>query len=61
MFDKISALRWVAAAGFCLLAPLATAASPELMAVLSVMGYGYKVKITINGADVARQFQAART
>jgi len=33
-------------------APLATAASPELMAALSVTGHGYKVKVTINGADV---------
>lgn len=28
-----------------------TAAEPELMAVLSVMGYGYKVKVSINGVD----------
>ena len=32
--------------------PLARAAEPELMAALSVMGYGYKVRITVNGADV---------
>jgi hypothetical protein len=38
----------------CLLfsAPLALAAEPELMTSLSVMGYGYKVKVTVNGADV---------
>lgn len=30
----------------------ATAAEPELMAALSVMGYGYKVKVMVNGADV---------
>ena len=35
-----------------LLTPLAGAAEPELMAALSVMGYGYKVKVTVNGADV---------
>lgn len=52
MFEKIAALRWVAAAGVCLLAQFAAAASPELMAGLSVMGYGYKVKVTVNGADV---------
>ncbi len=40
--------------GICLvfLAPMAQAGEPELMVVLSVMGYGYKVKITVNGADV---------
>ena len=42
--------------GFCLafsiFVPIhVTAAEPELMAVLSVMGYGYKVKLTINGVD----------
>ena len=52
MISRISILRWVAAAGFCIVAPFATAASPELMAALSVMGYGYKVKVTVNGADV---------
>lgn len=46
MFNKLFMLRWVAAAGFCMLAPAATAASPELMAVLSVMGYGYKVSLS---------------
>lgn len=45
-------LRWAAAAGFCLMAPFAAAAGSELMAALSVMGYGYKVKVTVNGADV---------
>ncbi len=32
--------------------PFVSAADPELMAALSVMGYGYKVKVTVNGADV---------
>jgi hypothetical protein len=32
--------------------PLAQAAEPELMATLSVMGYGYKVKVMVNGADI---------
>ncbi|TRZ94849.1 MAG: hypothetical protein D4R84_07950 [Rhodocyclaceae bacterium] len=50
--NKISMLRWVVAVGLCMFAPLATAASPELMAALSVTGHGYKVKVTINGADV---------
>lgn len=38
----------------CLLAIVtaARAAEPELMAGLSVMGYGYKVKVSVNGADV---------
>jgi hypothetical protein len=35
-----------------ILAPLVQAGEPELMAALSVMGYGYKVKVTVNGADV---------
>jgi hypothetical protein len=30
----------------------AGAAEPELMAGLSVMGYGYKVKVSVNGANV---------
>ncbi|HSH91670.1 MAG TPA: hypothetical protein VK996_16920 [Ramlibacter sp.] len=33
-------------------APAALAAEPELMAALSVMGYGYKVQVLVNGADV---------
>ncbi|HSV34086.1 MAG TPA: hypothetical protein VLI46_00955 [Ramlibacter sp.] len=39
---------------FCLLAMVTAvrAAEPELMAGLSVMGYGYKVKVSVNGADV---------
>jgi hypothetical protein len=37
---------------FTLLAPLARAAEPELMGAFSVMGYGYKVKVTVNGADI---------
>ena len=38
------------------LAPLdAAAAEPELAAVLSVMGYGYKVKVLVNGADTGVQ------
>jgi hypothetical protein len=37
----------------CLLAMAAAhAAEPELMAGLSVMGYGHKVKVSVNGADV---------
>jgi hypothetical protein len=38
----------------CLLAMVAAvrAAEPELMASLSVMGYGYRVKVSVNGADV---------
>ena len=38
----------------CILAMVtaARAAEPELMAALSVMGYGYKVRILVNGADV---------
>ena len=35
-----------------LLCAPARAAEPEIMAALSVMGYGYKVKVTVNGADV---------
>lgn len=35
-----------------LLAPLAQAAEPELTAALSVMGYGYKVKVAVNGTDI---------
>jgi len=31
--------------------PVAAAAEPELEAVLSVMGYGYKVKVLVNGVD----------
>ena len=31
--------------------PAHAAAEPELMAVLSVMGYGYKLKVSINGVD----------
>jgi len=34
------------------LAAPAGAAEPELNAVLSVMGYGHKVKVLVNGADV---------
>jgi hypothetical protein len=30
----------------------AHAAEPELMAAVSVMGYGYKVKVLVNGADI---------
>ncbi|OGA47574.1 MAG: hypothetical protein A3F74_02080 [Betaproteobacteria bacterium RIFCSPLOWO2_12_FULL_62_58] len=44
----------LAALGLALIAvaPLdAAAAEPELEAVLSVMGYGYKVKVLVNGAD----------
>lgn len=52
MLNRTFLLRWLAAAGlFITLAPHAAAAGPELMAALSVMGYGYKVKIAINGAD----------
>ncbi len=37
-------------------APLdAASAEPELDAVLSVMGYGYKVKVLVNGADTGVQ------
>lgn len=50
--NKIFLLRWLAVACLCMIAPFATAAEPELMAALSVMGYGYKVKVTVNGADV---------
>ena len=39
-----------AALCFALVAP-AGAAEPELNAVLSVMGYGYSVKVLVNGAD----------
>lgn len=35
-----------------LLAPMAQAAEPELTAALSVMGYGYKVKVAVNGTDI---------
>lgn len=35
-----------------ILAPIVQAAEPELMAVLSVMSYGYKVKVTLNGVDI---------
>lgn len=40
--------------GVCLvmLASSARPAEPELMVALSVMGYGYKVKINVNGADI---------
>ena len=34
------------------LAARATAAEPELNAVLSVMGYGHKVSVLVNGVDV---------
>jgi len=34
------------------LAAPAVAAEPELNAVLSVMGYGHKVKVLVNGVDV---------
>ena len=44
--------QWMVAISLCLVAPSAMAAEPELMAALSVMGYGYKVKVTVNGADV---------
>ena len=42
------------ALALCFLAMVtaARAAEPELMAGLSVMGYGYKVKVSVNGADV---------
>lgn len=42
--------RWIIVAGLCLVSTHAVTAEPELMAALSVMGYGYKV--TVNGADV---------
>lgn len=47
-------MRLLASVLACLVlaAPAARAAEPELMAALSVMGYGYKVKVTVNGADV---------
>jgi hypothetical protein len=34
------------------LAPQASAAEPEINAVLSVMGYGHTVKVLVNGVDV---------
>jgi hypothetical protein len=35
------------------LVPLASqAAEPDLSAVLQVMGYGYKVKVSVNGTDI---------
>jgi len=37
---------------FSIVVPSAGAAEPELNAVLSVMGYGHKVKVLVNGADV---------
>ena len=40
-----------AALCFVLAAPVG-AAEPELNAVLSVMGYGHKVKVLVNGTDV---------
>ena len=45
-------MRLLATFFLVLLAPLAQAAEPELMVALSVMGYGYKVKILVNGADI---------
>ena len=52
MIKKTSLLRWIATASLCMVASFATAAEAELMTALSVMGYGYKVKVTVNGADV---------
>ena len=49
---KLAISHFVLAACVALSAPLAQAAEPELMTALSVMGYGYKVKVTVNGADV---------
>lgn len=41
---------------FIAVAPLdAASAEPELEAVLSVFGYGYKVKVLVNGADAGVQ------
>ena len=50
--NSISLFRWMVVVGLCLVSSRAVAAEPELMAALSVMGYGYKVKVTVNGADV---------
>lgn len=50
--NSASVFQWMVAISLCLVAPSAMAAEPELMAALSVMGYGYKVKVTVNGADV---------
>jgi hypothetical protein len=54
MLSKTSVFHCLIAAAFCLASPFAVA-SPELMAALSVMGYGYKVNIKINGADTGVQ------
>jgi hypothetical protein len=34
---------------------MAAAAEPELMAAVQVMGYGYKVKVLVNGTDIGVQ------
>lgn len=44
--------RLALALGLIAMVAAAHAAEPELMAGLSVMGYGYKVKVSVNGADV---------
>ena len=36
---------------FGLFLPVVRAAEPDLMTALQVMGYGYKVKVTVNGYD----------
>lgn len=52
MLNKLFSLQWLAVAGlFMTLAQSAAAAGPDISAALSVMGYGYKVKLLINGTD----------
>lgn len=42
----------ILAIALLLAAPAATAAEPELMVTVSVMGYGYKVTMLVNGVDI---------
>ena len=53
--NRIPSLALLMLALLTLAPPEAAAAEPELEAVLSVMGYGYKVKVLVNGADTGVQ------